>query len=332
MSNDLNQELNLVRKLYKDILDGFTKFPFKNNYIKIKHLSEAESCEINQVYIDQYHIAKQSGLLTENDKLEILCRDKIWSKEKEKEIELITQEIGTKKNTLAKLFIKSQINLIKDEIKSKENSLKTLIKEKEDLLGFTVENFAFKKSNERIIFMSFYNQEQEKLFVDEEEFSSLEEDLLYEYIFIYKQFVDMFDIRSIRKIAVCPFFMNSFLLSEDNIFNFYGKSIVNLTKNQTDLFSVARNYKFYLTKSNDNPPNSYKDLDELVNWYENKPNLANAKEKSKDSLGQSYIGATKEELMTIASNPKEEVVDLTQEAKKSGGNLSFEEILKIHGI
>lgn len=332
MSNDLNQQVNLARKLYKDILDGFTKLPFKEEYIKIRHLTESESCEINQVYIDQYHKAKHMGLLAENDKLEILYKDKMWSKDKEQEIEKLVQDISSKKNTLSKLFIKSQINLIKNEIKSQEESLNKILKEREDLLGFTVENFAFKKSNERIIFISLYNENEQKLFLEEDDFLSLEEDTLYEYIFIYKQFLDMFSSSNIKRIAVCPFFMNNFLLSEDNVFSFYGKPIVSLTKNQIDLFSIARNYKFYLSKSNDNPPASYKNLDELVSWYENKPNLTNLKDKSKDALGQTYIGATKDELAVIASNSKEEVVDLTQEAKKSGGDLSFEEILKIHGI
>jgi hypothetical protein len=34
----------------------------------------------------------------------------------------------------------------------------------------------------------------------------------------------------------------------------------------------------------------------------------------------------------MTSNSKDEVVDLAEEAKKAGGNLSFDQILKIHGV
>jgi hypothetical protein len=34
----------------------------------------------------------------------------------------------------------------------------------------------------------------------------------------------------------------------------------------------------------------------------------------------------------MASNSKDEVLDLSSEAKKAGGDLSFEQILKIHGV
>jgi hypothetical protein len=49
-------------------------------------------------------------------------------------------------------------------------------------------------------------------------------------------------------------------------------------------------------------------------------------------MGQSFIGATKEEMRKITSDSKEEVLDLSVEAEKAGGELSFDQILKIHGI
>jgi hypothetical protein len=170
------------------------------------------------------------------------------------------------------------------------------------------------------------------LFNSEEEFSELNEIDLIDYINCYREFIDTFKINNLKKIAVSPFFMNSFFLCEDDPFIFFGKPLVNLTQYQIELFGVARNYKYYLTKSGENPPNNIKNLDELVNWYENRQAINNLKEKNKDKLGQSYIGATKEELMAMTSDSKDEVVDLTKEAQKAGGDLSFEEILKIHGI
>lgn len=330
--NDLVQELNFIRKIYRDILEGFTTLNLSEKKINIKHLSEKELSETNQIYLEEYKEAKKAGLLTEKDKIEILCNDKLWSKEKEKEILDLSSEISLKKKTLSKLFIQSQIKNLKKEIKDKEENLKKLEKDREELLGLTVENFAFKKSNQYIIYLSSYNENLSKMFNDLEEFGELDEVKLSGLIFIYREFMEIFNIKNIKKVAASPFFMNSFFLCEDNIFSYYGKPIVSLTKNQIDLFSIAKNYKHYLIKAEDNPPEDFNSLDELINWYENRPNISNLKEKNKDKLGQSYIGATKEELMNIASNSKEEVLDLTSEAEKAGGNLSFEDILKIHGI
>jgi hypothetical protein len=330
--SNFGQEINFIRKIYRDILEGFTPLNLSQKKINVKHLTEKELSETNEVYLNEYKEAKRAGLLTEKDKIELLNKDNLWSKEKEDEILNLNNEISLKKKTLAKLFIQSQIKDLKKEIKDKEEALKKIEKEREEILGLTVENFAFKKSNQYIIYLCIYNEDMTKMFNDLEEFGELDEIKLSGLIFIYKEFMDMFNVNNIKKIAVSPFFMNSFFLCEDNAYSYYGKPIINLTKNQIDLFSIAKNYKHYLIKAEDNPPENLQSLEELVGWYENRPNLSNLKEKNKDKMGQSYIGATKEELINIASNSKDEVVDLASEAQKSGGDLSFEDILKIHGI
>jgi hypothetical protein len=330
--NDLYQELNFTRKLYRDILDGFTNFELSEKRVKIKHLSEKELCETNEVYLNEYNSAKKAGLLTEKDKIKILCDDKVWSEEKENEIINLNSELSLKKTTLSKLFIQSQVKNLKNEIKVIEEKLKEINKEREEILGLTVENFAFKKSNQYVIYLSLYNDDKSKMFNSVDEFGDLDESKLIGLIYVYKEFIEMFNLDNIKKLVVSPFFMNTFFLCEDNIFSYFGEPIINLSKNKIDAFSIAKNYKHYLIKSEGNPPDNYQSLEELVSWYENRPNLNSLKDKNKDKLGQSYIGATKEELMNIASNSKEEVVDLSAEAKKAGGNLSFDEILKIHGI
>ena len=330
--NELYQEINFCRKLYRDILCGFTLLDIGDKKINIKHLTERELCETNDVYLYEYNQAKKSGLLTEKDKISILIKDKIWLESQEKDISNLNDEISLKKTTLSKMFIQAQIKQLKDEIKNLESKLDNLIKERDELLELTVENFAFKKSNQYVIYLCLYDENFNKFFNSNESFGDIDENQLIIYIYAYKEYMKMFELNNLKKIAVSPFFANSFYLSEDSIFNFYGKPIVDLTKNQIDLFSLAKNYKSYLMKSTDTPPDNVKSLDELVDWYENRPNLSNLKEKNKDKMGQSYIGATKEELINMASNSKDEVLDLSSEAKKAGGDLSFEQILKIHGV
>lgn len=332
--NDFIKEQNIVRKLYRDLINGFTTFHLKNKSFSFKHLSEAEICFANEIYIKEFDNAKIQGLLSTEEKIKLLCRDKIWSQDKEKEMENLSEEIGLLQTTLKKLIIQSQVKKMRDDINQKQELLVKIIKERDELLGLTAENFAHKKSNEFIIYYSLYKDDlKTPLFKDQDEFAEGTEIELIEYINCYKEFIDMFKIENIKKIAVCGFFMNAFFLCDDNPNIFFGKPIINLTQYQCDLFALGRNYKYYLTKSGENPPNNIKKLDDLVAWYENRQNIANLKEQNQDKMGQSYIGATKEELKIITSNSTDEVVDLTEEAKKSGnGDLSFEQILKIHGI
>ncbi len=331
--SEVFKEQNFVRKLYRDILIGFSTFYLEDTAFAFKHLSESEVCVSNQIYIKEFENAKVQGLLSAKEKIDILCKDKVWSEEKELEIEKLNEEINSLKNTLKKLIIRSQINKIKNDLKLKEDTLKSILKEKEELLGLTAENFAYKKSNEYIIYFSLYHENlNERLFKDINEFAEVSDIELIKYINYYKEFVATFKIDNIKKIAVSPFFMNSFFLCEDDPFIFYGKPVVNLTQYQCDLFSLARNYKYFLSKTGDTPPENVKSLDDLVAWYENRQVISNLKEKNKDKLGQSYIGATKEELKLMTSDSKDQVVDLGDEAKKAGGSLSFDQILKIHGI
>lgn len=331
--NDVAKEQNFVRKLYRDILNGYSIFYLKDKSFSFKHLSESEVCASNEIYIKEFNKAKSDGLLSSEQKIKLLCRDKVWSEELETEIKNLHDQISTLQNTVKKLIIKSQINKINNDIKQKEDKLKTILKEKEDLLGLTADNFAYRKSNEYIIYLSLYKQDgRTQMFENEEAFGEINEIEFLQYIESYKEFVSNFNIQNIKKIAVSPFFMNTFFLCEDDPFIFYGKPIINLTQYQCDLFSLGRNYKYYLTKMGENPPTSIKNLDELVAWYENRQTINNLKDKDSNKMGQSYLGASKEELKLMTSNSKDQVVDLSEEAKKAGGDLSFDQILKIHGI
>lgn len=331
--NEIFKEQNFVRKLYKDILVGFSIFYSEDKAFAFKHLSEGEICVSNEIYIKEFDYAKTQGLLSAQEKINLLCRDKVWSEEKELKIEKLNEEINILRSTIKKLVIKSQINKVKNDLKLKEDTLKEIIKEKEELLGLTAENFAHKKSNEYVIYLSLYKENlKDSLFNDKNEFEEISDSELIKYINYYKEFINMFKIENIKKIAVSPFFMNSFFLCEDDPFKFYGKPIINLTQYQCDLFSLARNYKYFLGKTGDVPPENIKNLNDLVAWYENRQTISNLKEKNKDKLGQSYIGATKEELKLMTLDSKDQVLDLGDEAKKAGGSLSFDQILKIHGV
>lgn len=334
--NELYKEQQLAKKLYKDIVQGYSVFNKNEDLIYFKHLTEIEFAESQDQYIKLFNSSKKKGLLDEKDKIKILCDQGVWSIQRENEIKSLSKEISADEITLSKLIIKSQMQQIKRNIENKQKRLEEINKEREDLLGLTAEKYAFKKSNEFLLYLTLYKDPLFKNRIFEEnkdDFFDIEDYELIEYINIYKNFNIMFDLQNLKKIAVCSFFMNNFFHCEDNPYYFYGKPIVELTQNQIQLFYIGKNYKYLLTKNGENPPSSIENLTELINWYENRSSTNNLKDKvSEDKLGQTYIGASKEELKAMTASSKEEVLDLNEESNKLGGNLSFEQILKIHGI
>ena len=146
--NELYKEQQLAKKLYRDIVQGYSVFNKDNSYVYFKHLTEIEFAESQDQYIRLLSDSKKRGLLDEKDKIKILCEQGIWSNEKENEIKLYNKEIIGDEATLNKLIIKSQINQIKNSIKNKQEKLDEINKERDELLGLTAERYAFKKSNE----------------------------------------------------------------------------------------------------------------------------------------------------------------------------------------
>ena len=139
--------------------------------------------------------------------------------------------------------------------------------------------------------------------------------------------------KNIKKIALSGFFLNSFYLSNDDPFIFYGKPIINLTFVQTELFSNAKYFKAIVTNSTVKPPdNVLNDPDALIEWYEGSKNaseLMNKSKKTEEALGSSVIGASKQDLEKMGMQNSGNI-SLTEEAKKKGGSLSFQDLIKLH--
>lgn len=338
MNDSLQQEINFVKKIYKDIINEYSVLPLdkEGKKIYVKHLTEVDLANIHEKYIEFLDKAKNIGLLEESEKLKLLYDKNIWDEKKEKKILKIKEEIGYNIETKKKLIIAAQKKTIEDKIVSLEKELEDIQKERSEVLGITAEDYANRKSNEYLIYLSFCKDEKfNNYFESEDDFYNLDIEDLIKYGVLYQKFIALFDIKNLKKTAVAGFFINMFFLSKDNPFTFFGKPLSKLTYNQVNLFTIARGYKYTLERSGESPPSFLNSLEDLVNWYETRSlpstNEKDKKNESKENLGKTYMGATKEELKRMV-DPKDEVVDLVSEAEKMGGNLSFDQILKIHGV
>jgi aryl carrier-like protein len=116
----------------------------------------------------------------------------------------------------------------------------------------------------------------------------------------------------------------------------YGKSIVYLTFYQIEIFGYAKYFKNQLSYAKHKPADEYfEDPDKLIEWLESSKNVEELLEKTSnskaDTVSTSIIGATKEDLKK-AGLDESNSISLTEEAKKRGGTLSMEDLMKLHGI
>jgi hypothetical protein len=332
--NQIEKEFEFIRKIYRDVLNGYTSLSIKNNLYYFKHLTDLDQTDCNNIFLKEFTKAKASGLPEEKDKIDILKISGHWSEDKENKIKTFQTEINALNNTKSKLLIKSQIDFIAKKISSIEKELKSLIDERSSILGLTAEDFAKKKSNEYILYITIYKDSdlKSKFFNTLEEFEEIESNELLALFLGYRELLDDLSFQNLKKIAILPFFLNNFFLAKDNPYTFFGKPIIYLTKYQLELFTLGKQYQNILIQSKSTPPN-YESLDELVAWYDNQGAINSSSTKiNKNKLGNTYVGADKDEVKRIAGADKN-TVDLIEEVSKmgKGKDLNFDDLLKIHG-
>lgn len=325
-----------VNSLFIDFLQGFSHFESKN--IFFKHPTNLDISYADQKYIEYYSNAVRQGVLTNKQRLDLLIKENLWKEEKDKRIRNLNFELSNLKQTKSKLFLSKQIKEIAEKINVLEKEYRDILLEKEELLGETAETYSIKKSNEHFILSLFYKDPEfkecivnkkniEEIFIDDTE-----------EVFLYYSIIARKFNMNIKKIAALPSLINAIFLFEGGAPDFFGKAILKLTIYQSEVLSKLKSYKNVLMKSNSFPPEDlYEDFDKLVAWYESSgasTNFENKENKSalkqKENTGGSYIGATKKEMEKIAEEKGGIVVDLAKEAIKNGGELSFQDILKLH--
>jgi hypothetical protein len=281
--------------------------------------------------------AVSKGLPTDKEKLEELKKEGLWTEEKEKRFEEITNFVSRLRETKSKIALKSEAKRIQDEIDTAEKEYDELNREKTGLIGMTSEMFADKKANDYYIFLALYkDKEFKEHFFSEAEYDELSDKQLTAVILAFNRMSKRFNQINLKRIALSGFFLNNFYLCKENPFIFFGKPIVDLTFHQTDLFAYGRYFKHILSEMKSSPPQDVmEDPDKLLDQY----NLEQNKDKvlnptGKDGAATTIVGATKEDLEALGLRPQSEdgeVIDLHKAAKEKGGELSMEDLMKLHG-
>lgn len=327
-----------IKSIFTEIVRGYTLLPsLKYGRLYVKHVNNFDSADIDSERSLYESKARNMGVQTKEEFAKILEEQGSWTKENEKEISQNETLIKNLYKTKSKLFLKSQIDQVKQQIKTVEEKLLELEFTKKALFVNTVEGFADKKINQQYIRLSTYKDEflEENKFTNEE-FDEIENEDLLELIGAYNAVTAKFLGDNMKLAALSPIFLNFFYLCDDNAVNFYGKPIVELSFYQTELFSHGMRFKNILSDTKNKPPdNIAEDPEKLIEWAEANKNAEqhlDSEGEGKEGTATSLVGATKEDLEHLGIDTKNEGISLQKAAEKSGGSLNMEDLMKLHGV
>lgn len=312
-----------------EIFDGYTEFEYKGEPAYLKHFSIRDQRYIHKYYEKYKNIAIKKGIPTEEQMSAQLVADGLWNDEDDAKIASLELELENLKETKRNLSLPSQKDKTQESIDDRSKELNFLKIKKKEVVGRTAEDFGSSRSNEEFIrYIIFKDQSLKEHLFDEEEFSELNDiDITY----LVKQHESCSERLKEENIqhAVLRDFFNMYLSQTEDLFNFYGKPIIQLSVYQLKLALYARVFFNIFQYNEDVPEYIKKNPSDLLRFSESKRNGGKASEKFKtsDNGATAVFGATKEDLSFV--DPSAKKISLSDELSKNGGSMNMEDLMKL---
>ena len=177
-----------------------------------------------------------------------------------------------------------------------------------------------------MIWLSFYKDKKfKKRAWTKESFDELSKGELNNLIGVYNAAISTLSEAKLKKISIMPSFTNYFYLSSENVSEFFGKKILDLTFYQTMLASYGKLFKSIQENNSDIPDSVLGDPDALLDFAKSKSEGDSAAKKVADSEGgYSRVGATNEDMID-AGVSSSSAKDIHALAKAKGGTLGWQD-------
>lgn len=285
-----------IKQVYNEICLGYSKDIWKNSNIYIKHFSNLDLIEVDSIYNQSLEESKKKGILSYSEKIKWLIEKKLWSDDREIEINQQQDFIDGLILTNEKLIFPSQKRENEKILREETGKLNLLLYEKDRLLGTTSEKIANQKIQFYYIYISFFkNKELSENFFSLEDINNLDDEESDKLLSFYMQIIGDFDIKNIKKISISYFFINNFYICGENMQSFFGKPIYLLTNYQSSLLSYGSYFKNVFSTNPDIPKNIKDDPEKIEEFIKQGQNLKHMLSKI-DSNAQSVgIPATKQD-------------------------------------
>jgi hypothetical protein len=316
-----------------EIFDGYTEFYFKGEPVYLKHFSIRDQRYIHKYYNRYKNLAINKGISTEEQALNNLKKDGLWSNDDDDKISFCELELDSLRDNLLNAYLPSQKKSLQETLDEKQKELNILKIKRKEVIGTTAEDFASSRSNEEFIrYILFKDQDLKKHLFTEEEFGELDDKDITSLVKQNSNCSSRLSEEFIQESVLRDFF-NMYLSQTEDVSSFYGKPIIHLSVYQLKLALYARVF-YNIFQYNDDIPNGIKkDPSALLRFAESKRNGQGNKTLSKirnqDSGATAVFGATKEDLSYVDSQAKQ--INLNDEVKKKGGRLNMDDMIKLMG-
>lgn len=299
----------------------------------IKHLSAFDIAEIDIKYNLFFERAVRENILTEKEKLKYLHDEGLWTKKDEDEINYLEKSLSTLEKSKARAAIRTEIKMFGEKIKETKVKITTLKKQREEFLGITAESYTNNKISNYYLLISLYKENLMDRFFNEGEFDDLEETQVTILAEKYNEKIKHYTPVNLKKITISNFFMNSFILVDNDPYKFYGKPVINLTLYQIELFNYGKHFKHILSElQGDIPKEALDNPDELEDYFQGAQGTKEMVEKNSGddkAGGISLVGAKPEDVERMVNNS--DGISLSKELEKHGGSMNFQQIIALHG-
>lgn len=321
------------RKAFRDVVRGYSSSVFNESLVYIRHLTPHDQVEledITELYIEK---AKKRGLPTNQDMMDLLEEEGDWTQEEELEIEKLQAFIETLQISKKKLVIKSAIDRQNEIIEQEQEKLNVKILQKDNLIGNTCEKYAAQRTNDFYILKSFYKSESfDTPLYTESQYDELDSRKIAELIKIYNDTFHFFSEDSIQYLILEDFYQPYLNFADDSM-QFYGKAFCLLTYNQIRMIVYTRIFKNIFENNENIPEKIRKDPKALLDFGStSSEEREKMKSRFEDSDGSTIVGAKDEDYEYLGIQKPAGGIDLHKEAKKKGGSLSMQDMMKLSGV
>lgn len=327
-------------RLYSEICRGFSTDLIEGSTVYFKHPTIAEHFSTYSNYDVFVNDGRKRGLQLEEEKINEAIKGGWWNSETESKINFLRKTVQNLFKTRDKLLYPSQKVEIEKQIKQNEAILITYTKERREIVGYTLEDYASGKlTEELLIFFTYKNSDfTDRLFPNRDEYYDLTERHVEKIKTSFDQYSRVFNNENIRKIAACGFFQNLVYLNEDAN-SFWGKPTVQCTKYQIDVLLYGKMYKNMIRSYAENgkpvPDEVLNDPDKFVEWTDNQsrdPGIKSRNKKAKSggsNMVSSTVGATQDDLDKLGVKvEKLKGKSLLELAEEKGGTLEKSDYFK----
>lgn len=320
------------RKAFRDIVKGFSPAEVDGTTVYIKHLTPHDQVELEDVESHYFKIAQSRGLPTEEEMLAFLDQEGDWTKKDEDEIRTIEHFIESLQKTKSTLVLKSAQQQQTELIEKENKKLNKKLNQKKDLLGNTCEEYGRNKAHDFYILKSFYcNRKLNKPLYSQNQYNELTQSQVSELVGIYNDVFSAFSEDSIQHMVLEDFYQPYLNFAEDSM-QFYGKPFCELTYNQVRMIVYTRIFK-NIFENNQNIPEALRKNPSALLDYGSISDAEKEKVQTKfdESAGSTIVGASQEDYEYLGVK-QSGGVSLHEEAKKKGGSLSMQDMMKLSGV